>query len=54
MSLGLQVSNMESAIETLKSRGVAFPQGWRDSGDLRLANFADPDGTQLYLFQSKH
>ena len=54
LSLGLQVSDMDSAIETLKSRGVTFPQGWRDSGDLRLANFADPDGTQLYLFQSKH
>jgi catechol 2,3-dioxygenase-like lactoylglutathione lyase family enzyme len=32
MSLGLQVSDIESAIETLEGRGVEFPRGWRASG----------------------
>ena len=54
MSLGFQVDDIESAIETLKGRGVAFPRGWRDTGAQRLANFSDPDGTQLYLFQAQH
>jgi catechol 2,3-dioxygenase-like lactoylglutathione lyase family enzyme len=51
MSLGLQVPDIESAIETLRSQGVAFPHGWHQSGSLRLADFADPDGTPLYLAQ---
>ena len=52
MSLGLQVNDIEAAIEALKARGVAFPHGWRATGERRLANFSDPDGTPLYLFQS--
>jgi predicted enzyme related to lactoylglutathione lyase len=51
LSLGLQVPDIEAAIETLKARGVDFPHGWRPSGELRLADFGDPDGTPLYLFQ---
>jgi len=51
MSLGLMVADIESAIATLKDKGVDFPQGWQPSGNLRMANFADPDGTPLYLFQ---
>lgn len=51
MSLGLMVADIEEAIRTLTARGVDFPNGWQPSGNLRLANFADPDGTQLYLFQ---
>lgn len=53
MSLGFQVADIEAAIDALKARGVAFPHGWRDTGELRMANFSDPDGTHLYLFQSK-
>jgi catechol 2,3-dioxygenase-like lactoylglutathione lyase family enzyme len=52
MSLGLQVADIELAMETLKARGVEFPRGSRASGQLRMADFADPDGTQLYLFQN--
>jgi predicted enzyme related to lactoylglutathione lyase len=52
MSLGFQVPDIEAAMATLKARGVDFPQGWRPSGGLRLADFADPDGTPLYLAQS--
>lgn len=51
MSLGLQVANIESAIQSLQEKGVEFPHGWRASGALRLADFTDPDGTSLYLFQ---
>jgi catechol 2,3-dioxygenase-like lactoylglutathione lyase family enzyme len=51
MSLGFQVAN-DSALQTLKSRGVDFPRGWEPSGNLRLAHFTDPDGTPLYLVQS--
>ena len=49
MSLGFEVADIEATMETLKSRGVEFPRGWRQSGQLRLADFADPDGTPLYL-----
>ena len=52
MSLGLQVADIEAALAALKSRGVDFPSGWHQSGDLKLAEFGDPDGTQLYLFQT--
>jgi predicted enzyme related to lactoylglutathione lyase len=51
MSLGLQVPDIDAAMDTLKQRGVEFPSGWRQSGQLRLADFADPDGTPLYLVQ---
>ena len=52
MSLGFQVADIEAAIEALSSKGVEFPQGWHPSGNLRLADFADPDGRPLYLSQS--
>jgi predicted enzyme related to lactoylglutathione lyase len=52
MSLGLEVPDIEMAIATLSARGVEFPRGWQQSGELRLAHFSDPDGTPLYLFQS--
>ena len=52
MSLGLMVTDIESAITTLQAKGVDFPRGWQPSGNLRLAPFADPDGTPLYLFQN--
>jgi predicted enzyme related to lactoylglutathione lyase len=51
MSLGFQVPDIEAAMNTLKQRGIEFPSGWRQSGQLRLADFTDPDGSQLYLVQ---
>jgi hypothetical protein len=35
----------------LQSRGVAFPAPVVDGGAERIAHFADPNGTALYLFQ---
>jgi hypothetical protein len=52
MSLGLQVDDIEAAIAALKAKGVEFPSGWRANDQLKLGDFADPDGTQLYLFQN--
>jgi catechol 2,3-dioxygenase-like lactoylglutathione lyase family enzyme len=49
MSLGLQVPDIDAAMRDLQQRGVKFPNGWRQSGQLKLADFADPDGTPLYL-----
>ena len=51
MSLGFEVPDIEAAIESLKGKGVQFPQNWHQSGNLRLAEFSDPDGTPLYLYQ---
>jgi lactoylglutathione lyase len=52
MSLGLQVADIQAAMAVLQARGIEFPNGWRPSGDLRLADFSDPDGTPLYLVQA--
>lgn len=52
MSLGLQVDDIEVAIDALKAKGVEFPSGYRTNDQLKMADFADPDGTQLYLFQN--
>ena len=53
MSIGLQVDDIDAAMDALKSRGVQFSRV-SDEGYLRLANFSDPDNNQLYLAQEKH
>jgi|SRR5579859_7216624 len=53
ISIGLEVDDIETSVEELKARGVAFPTGIRETSDLREAAFADPDGTPLYLAQIK-
>ena len=48
MSIGFEVADMESAIETLKTSGVPF----HDSVEGKAANvvhFNDPEGNTLYL-----
>jgi predicted enzyme related to lactoylglutathione lyase len=51
VSLGFEVTDIESAMAELQSRGVAFPAPVVDGGAERIAHFADPNGTALYLFQ---
>src|SRR5690348_14315708 len=51
MSLGLQVPDLESAMETLKARGVQFGHV-TDGQGVRFAFFSDPDQTPLYLMET--
>ena len=53
ISIGLQVPDIDAAKRELESRGVAFPNGIRDTEELRIAHFADPDGTALNIIQMK-
>ena len=48
MSIGLEVEELESAIETLKSRGVQF-HDYVEGKAAQVANFSDPEGNPLYL-----
>lgn len=51
VSLGFEVTDIDAAMAELKGRGVNFPAPVVDGGAERIAHFADPDGTALYLFQ---
>jgi len=51
VSLGFQVDHLEQAMAALQGKGVAFAPGIREDHGVRLAFFADPDGTPLYLAQ---
>jgi len=53
ISIGLEVDNIEAAVEELKGKGIAFPLSIRETNDLREACFTDPDGTSLYLAEIK-
>ncbi|WP_248923981.1 VOC family protein [Paenibacillus hamazuiensis] len=48
MSIGFEVEELESAVETLKSRGVEF-HDYVQGQAARLVHFSDPDGNTLYL-----
>jgi predicted enzyme related to lactoylglutathione lyase len=50
-TLGLQVDDIRTTYDELKSRGVQFGGPVMDTGHLLLANFADPEGNPLYLMQ---
>ena len=50
MSLGLQVDDLDSAMATLRARGVEFAPPTQGEG-ARFAFFHDPDQTPLYLFE---
>ena len=52
MSLGVQVDDIAAVKKTLESRGVTFEKRVQDRGAL-IENFADPDGTPLYLIELK-
>ncbi len=52
VSIGLQVDDLESAMGTLRERGVEFGHVTPGQG-VRFAFFADPDRTALYLWENK-
>jgi predicted enzyme related to lactoylglutathione lyase len=45
------VADIEREVETLSSRSVEFPRGVRKEVFGRIAEFRDPDGHQLFLWQ---
>ena len=53
ISIGLEVDNIQAAVEELTGKGVAFPAPIRETNELRQASFTDPDGTSLYLAEVK-
>jgi predicted enzyme related to lactoylglutathione lyase len=48
MSIGFEVEDLETAIETLQSRGVVFHDAVEGKA-ARVVHFTDPDGNTLYL-----
>ncbi|MEF3302542.1 VOC family protein [Paenibacillus sp. GYB003] len=52
MSIGFEVEELESAIETLKSRGVEFHDAVEGEA-AQVVHFSDPDGHTLYLVCSR-
>ncbi|MBK1813235.1 VOC family protein [Clostridium sp. YIM B02505] len=50
VSIGLEVKELDSAVELLKSRGVKFYH-FMDSETSRFAYFSDQQGTSLYLVE---
>ena len=51
LSIGFTVKKLETAMAALKRKGVRFSPRLVDEEPVRLAFFADPDGTPLYLCQ---
>jgi catechol 2,3-dioxygenase-like lactoylglutathione lyase family enzyme len=51
MSLGFGVQDLAATITQLRQRGVALPDPPTSVGRDRIINFADPDGTPLYLIE---
>jgi catechol 2,3-dioxygenase-like lactoylglutathione lyase family enzyme len=52
LSIGLGVDNLESAMATLRDKGVTF-SGEVEDGPVKLAFFTDPDRNPLYLSQTQ-
>ena len=52
VAIGLKVDDLESAMASLRARGVEFAHV-ADGQGIRFAYFADPDHTSLYLWESK-
>ena len=50
--IGLEVQELESAINVLKSRGVEFQPPMEEEAT-RIAYFSDPEGNPLYLIELK-
>jgi catechol 2,3-dioxygenase-like lactoylglutathione lyase family enzyme len=53
LSIGLGVDDLESAVASLRSKGVAFSGEITQDGPVKLAFFGDPDGNPLYLSQTQ-
>lgn len=52
VQIGLEVQDIDSVVEELTSRGVAF-QPIIEEETTRLAYFSDPEGNPLYLIELK-
>jgi catechol 2,3-dioxygenase-like lactoylglutathione lyase family enzyme len=52
MSIGFRVKDLAAAVDELRQRGVTIDDSAiREGGVDRVVNFADPDGTPLYLIE---
>jgi predicted enzyme related to lactoylglutathione lyase len=52
MSIGFQVRDLRASISELRQHGVAIDDAAIREADVdRIVNFADPDGTPLYLIE---
>ncbi|HEY3282687.1 MAG TPA: VOC family protein [Armatimonadota bacterium] len=51
--VAVEVDDVYATAEALGKRGVTFHDGPKQVGDLNVAFFRDPDGTELELFQGK-
>ncbi|MGA7285909.1 MAG: VOC family protein [Candidatus Cybelea sp.] len=49
LSIGLGVDSVESSVDQLTRRGIAFVGGIVADPPMRFAFFKDPDGVELYL-----
>lgn len=52
MSIGFEVGELESAIETLKSRGVQF-HDYVEGQAAQVVHFSDPEGNTLYMVRNR-
>ena len=53
MMLGLEIDEqIEQAIERLKTKGVTFPREIERSQEGNFIHFEDPDGSELYLWET--
>lgn len=54
ISIGFELDEpLDQAYEALKGNGVKFAGPVNDTGFIRLAQFTDPDGNELYLSETK-
>ncbi len=55
VQIGLSVNRpIQSVVDGLQARGVAFSGEVIDDGPVKLAFFKDPDGNVLYLVETAH
>jgi catechol 2,3-dioxygenase-like lactoylglutathione lyase family enzyme len=54
ISIGIQVSEaINNVVSAMKSKGIQFRSDVVDDGEVRVANFSDPDGAELYLVEAQ-
>ncbi len=53
ISIGLRVQDLEMAVGRLRENGVQFQGEIEEDAAVRIANFHDPDGTRLYLYEER-
>ncbi|MGH9735149.1 MAG: VOC family protein [Candidatus Acidiferrales bacterium] len=54
ITIGIQSQGpIQDAISKLKEKGVNFRTSMVDDGEVRAADFVDPDGAELYLVEVK-